>query len=120
MSWRYFQQMRRRRDSASVRPVRSYQGAREARLADFKKDADVPGPYPSLMFLLLFCTLPCWRQACDHIKEGPDGAMPRPDGPVAQLDRVADFYSAGCRFESCRDRQQAKMAIEIIQENIAD
>ena len=24
--------------------------------------------------------------------------------PVAQLDRVADFYSAGCRFESCRDR----------------
>jgi hypothetical protein len=26
------------------------------------------------------------------------------DGPVAQLDRVADFYSAGCRFESCRDR----------------
>src|ERR1700752_5364824 len=23
------------------------------------------------------------------------------DGPVAQLDRVADFYSAGCRFESC-------------------
>jgi hypothetical protein len=27
-----------------------------------------------------------------------------PDGPVAQPDRVADFYSAGCRFESCRDR----------------
>src|SRR5262249_4531836 len=26
------------------------------------------------------------------------------DGPVAQPDRVADFYSAGCRFESCRDR----------------
>jgi hypothetical protein len=29
------------------------------------------------------------------------------NGPVAQLDRVADFYSAGCRFESCRDRQFA-------------
>ena len=27
-----------------------------------------------------------------------------PDGPIAQLDRVADFYSAGCRFESCWDR----------------
>src|SRR5690349_14710014 len=27
------------------------------------------------------------------------------DGPIAQLDRVADFYSAGCRFESCWDRQ---------------
>jgi hypothetical protein len=27
-------------------------------------------------------------------------------GPVAQLDRVADFYSAGCRFESCRDRHR--------------
>ena len=26
------------------------------------------------------------------------------DGPIAQLDRVADFYSAGCRFESCWDR----------------
>ena len=25
--------------------------------------------------------------------------------PIAQLDRVADFYSAGCRFESCWDRQ---------------
>src|SRR5215475_3149938 len=29
----------------------------------------------------------------------------RPNGPIAQLDRVADFYSAGCRFESCWDRQ---------------
>jgi hypothetical protein len=26
------------------------------------------------------------------------------DGPVAQLDRASDFYSEGCRFESCRDR----------------
>lgn len=34
------------------------------------------------------------------------GSRGRPRyGPVAQLDRVADFYSAGCRFESCRDRQ---------------
>jgi hypothetical protein len=32
------------------------------------------------------------------------------DGPVAQLDRVADFYSAGCRFESCRDRQNLSLA----------
>ena len=30
-------------------------------------------------------------------------------GPVAQLDRVADFYSAGCRFESCRDRHSPSM-----------
>lgn len=29
-----------------------------------------------------------------------------PNGPIAQLDRVADFYSAGCRFESCWDRQR--------------
>ena len=29
----------------------------------------------------------------------------RPDGPIAQLDRVTDFYSVGCRFESCWDRQ---------------
>src|SRR5216684_7479147 len=27
-------------------------------------------------------------------------------GPIAQLDRVTDFYSVGCRFESCWDRQQ--------------
>jgi hypothetical protein len=26
------------------------------------------------------------------------------DGPIAQLDRVTDFYSVGCRFESCWDR----------------
>ena len=26
-------------------------------------------------------------------------------GPIAQLDRVTDFYSVGCRFESCWDRQ---------------
>jgi hypothetical protein len=27
-------------------------------------------------------------------------------GPIAQLDRVTDFYSVGCRFESCWDRQR--------------
>ena len=27
-----------------------------------------------------------------------------PNGPIAQLDRVTDFYSVGCRFESCWDR----------------
>jgi hypothetical protein len=26
------------------------------------------------------------------------------NGPIAQLDRVTDFYSVGCRFESCWDR----------------
>jgi hypothetical protein len=35
--------------------------------------------------------------------EGP--AIGSPDGPIAQLDRVTDFYSVGCRFESCWDRQ---------------
>ncbi len=35
--------------------------------------------------------------------EGHGGC--RPDGPIAQLDRVTDFYSVGCRFESCWDRQ---------------
>jgi hypothetical protein len=39
------------------------------------------------------------------------GPLPAPDGPVAQLDRVADFYSAGCRFEPCRDRQQSVCAL---------
>ena len=28
----------------------------------------------------------------------------RSPAPVAQLDRVADFESEGCRFESCRAR----------------
>jgi hypothetical protein len=31
-----------------------------------------------------------------------------PDGPIAQLDRVTDFYSVGCRFESCWDRHMLK------------
>jgi hypothetical protein len=31
-------------------------------------------------------------------------AAASPDGPIAQLDRVTDFYSVGCRFESCWDR----------------
>jgi hypothetical protein len=33
-----------------------------------------------------------------------DPAIGSPDGPIAQLDRVTDFYSVGCRFESCWDR----------------
>jgi hypothetical protein len=32
-------------------------------------------------------------------------AIGSPDDPIAQLDRVTDFYSVGCRFESCWDRQ---------------
>src|SRR5476651_238089 len=31
------------------------------------------------------------------------------NGPIAQLDRVTDFYSVGCRFESCWDRQQTPL-----------
>jgi hypothetical protein len=31
------------------------------------------------------------------------------DGPIAQLDRVTDFYSVGCRFESCWDRQRLSL-----------
>ena len=31
-------------------------------------------------------------------------ARKSPNGPIAQLDRVTDFYSVGCRFESCWDR----------------
>lgn len=30
------------------------------------------------------------------------------DGPIAQLDRVTDFYSVGCRFESCWDRHSGR------------
>src|SRR5690242_3545299 len=57
---------------------------------------------------------------------GPDAALaarygeavsrplPAPDGPVAQLDRVADFYSAGCRFEPCRDRQFNRVAAALL------
>src|SRR6201992_3331342 len=33
-------------------------------------------------------------------------AMKGANGPIAQLDRVTDFYSVGCRFESCWDRQR--------------
>src|ERR1700739_4571528 len=38
-----------------------------------------------------------------------EGAF-RSYGPIAQLDRVTDFYSVGCRFESCWDRQLALSA----------
>jgi hypothetical protein len=34
----------------------------------------------------------------------PFGGRVARDGPIAQLDRVTDFYSVGCRFESCWDR----------------
>src|ERR1700726_4650097 len=33
-------------------------------------------------------------------------AMKVANGPIAQLARVTDFYSVGCRFESCWDRQR--------------
>src|ERR1700721_796365 len=35
----------------------------------------------------------------------PEGLAFGSYGPIAQLDRVTDFYSVGCRFESCWDRQ---------------
>src|SRR5229473_6879488 len=34
-----------------------------------------------------------------------EALVSRSYGPIAQLDRVTDFYSVGCRFESCWDRQ---------------
>jgi hypothetical protein len=33
------------------------------------------------------------------------------NGPIAQLDRVTDFYSVGCRFESCWDRQSQQFQL---------
>ncbi len=46
----------------------------------------------------------CYKgQGTSPVPKGP--AEHRPDGPIAQLDRVTDFYSVGCRFESCWDRQ---------------
>src|SRR5581483_6529934 len=39
------------------------------------------------------------------VSEGRTTGRRHGNGPIAQLDRVADFYSAGCRFESCWDRQ---------------
>jgi hypothetical protein len=46
----------------------------------------------------------CYKgQGTDQVPKGP--AEYRSDGPIAQLDRVTDFYSVGCRFESCWDRQ---------------
>jgi hypothetical protein len=39
-------------------------------------------------------------------KVGLGSPIFRSDGPIAQLDRVTDFYSVGCRFESCWDRQR--------------
>lgn len=55
---------------------------------------------------------PAWRESGFFIlavldKKGLYGGHKeqfRPDGPIAQLDRVTDFYSVGCRFESCWDR----------------
>src|SRR6185369_14247235 len=56
---------------------------------------------------------PSWRESGFFIlavldkeslyKADTRGRVP-PDGPIAQLDRVTDFYSVGCRFESCWDR----------------
>jgi hypothetical protein len=37
------------------------------------------------------------------------GECPDTNGPIAQLDRVTDFYSVGCRFESCWDRQHIRL-----------
>src|SRR5205085_12526518 len=39
------------------------------------------------------------------VDEQPAPTRAAQDGPVAQLDRASDFYSEGCRFDSCRDRQ---------------
>src|SRR3954454_10007368 len=39
------------------------------------------------------------------VDEQPAPTRGAQDGPVAQLDRASDFYSEGCRFDSCRDRQ---------------
>ena len=44
------------------------------------------------------------RTAKIEIKAGIKADIAQ-DGPIAQLDRVTDFYSVGCRFESCWDRQ---------------
>lgn len=46
-----------------------------------------------------------------HIGSGINGA----DGPIAQLDRVTDFYSVGCRFESCWDRQSNQRLLSIFE-----
>src|SRR5580765_6578970 len=65
------------------------------------------GPPSALVANLRKSVRRSWRESGFFILavlERPSAAC-RPDGPVAQLDRVADFYSAGCRFESCRDRQ---------------
>src|ERR1700742_5024884 len=40
-------------------------------------------------------------------------AIEPPSGPIAQLDRVTDFYSVGCRFESCWDRQSRGWAVGV-------
>ena len=37
--------------------------------------------------------------------------------PVAQLDRVADFESEGCRFESCRARCRMWLAVADMTQN---
>src|SRR5437762_419456 len=71
------------------------------------------GPPSALVATPKKSVRPSWRESGFFIlavldKEGlykadtQDGY--RPDGPIAQLDRVTDFYSVGCRFESCWDR----------------
>ena len=54
--------------------------------AGFRHDPEMPA-------LRLYGVGPAFRQGRAQV------------GPVAQLDRASDFYSEGCRFESCRDRQ---------------
>jgi hypothetical protein len=79
------------------------------------------GPPSALVAKLRKSVRPSWREGGFFIlavldKEGlykadTQGGY-RPDGPIAQLDRVTDFYSVGCRFESCWDRQRLQLEAE--------
>jgi hypothetical protein len=49
-----------------------------------------------------------------------EALVSRSYGPIAQLDRVTDFYSVGCRFESCWDRQRFQQdARSVLVESVA-
>src|SRR5438105_14517353 len=76
------------------------------------------GPPSALVANLRKSVRPSWRESGFFILAVLDKAYTRriprtgtgPDGPIAQLDRVTDFYSVGCRFESCWDRHYRSAA----------
>jgi hypothetical protein len=73
---------------------------------DARPDRQPGNPPPALVAAAGRPVPPAWRRSGFFILAVLQRLLHRRkrSGPVAQLDRASDFYSEGCRFESCRDR----------------